>query len=393
MAVVPVEDTSLVEAMSVLWPRATVTRDQGHRSPGARDFLVLPGGRQTAVPVTPHAVSARVVEQASAAAGPRARMLRLGLAGALRLGLGTVARDRITVTGPEEDSLAEFLTAVLGDEVRLAVSTGTARVNRKPVIEVFGSDGRPRCFVKLGRSTLAWDDIRAEAQALATVADLTERGLRVPTALWYGAWLGMPVLLMTALPQDRWQRRRDRRRPPVREMRILTDLFRETSARPATMDWWDSVRRRLGSVADDRTRASALACWGSLAHRADRPVPVSAWHGDWAPWNMARFRGRLGLWDWERFATGVPAGLDALHWAVNVSPMRAPEQVLTALCRAEPAWRAVVGEDPAAGLMPGLYLAEMAARYLPLADGSEGDLIADRARLFLTAWQEWSLRG
>jgi len=38
-----------------------------------------------------------------------------------------------------------------------------------------------------------------------------------------------------------------------------------------------------------------------------------SWHGDWAPWNMANLAESLLVWDWERFATGVPMGFDAVH--------------------------------------------------------------------------------
>ena len=37
---------------------------------------------------------------------------------------------------------------------------------------------------------------------------------------------------------------------------------------------------------------------------------------------MSRRRGRLQLWDWERFETGVPLGLDRCHYAVNAVTRR-----------------------------------------------------------------------
>jgi len=385
------QDTSLIEALSVLWPHAEVGRGPRHSAAGGLDYLVLPGGRQTAVPRSPAAVSARAVGHSSAASGPRATALRLGLSGALRLGLGSVARDRIHVTGSAAGSLAELLGSLLGEEVRLAVSTGTARVNRKPVVEVFGADGRTRGFVKLGLSTVAWDDVRAEAEALRQVAGLVEHGIVVPTLLRYGTWRGMPYLLMTGVPQARWHRRRDRHRPPVREMRALTDAFAQPAEAPADTGWLDGVRGRLLGLADPAWRDTALDCLTALVRAtARRPVPLSAWHGDWTPWNMARSRGRLSLWDWERFATGVPAGLDALHHVVNTSDAGTPEAVRRSLRRAEPVWRAVVGRSPDAEVASGLYLAAMAARYLPLAEGEGGRFIAGRAQVFLAAWWDWS---
>jgi hypothetical protein len=43
------------------------------------------------------------------------------------------------------------------------------------------------------------------------------------------------------------------------------------------------------------------------------------WHGDWVPWNMARHRGRLIVWDWENRATGVPVGFDLAHQAFQTA--------------------------------------------------------------------------
>src|SRR5207253_3116256 len=49
-------------------------------------------------------------------------------------------------------------------------------------------------------------------------------------------------------------------------------------------------------------------------------LAFGAWHGDWQPYNMARVPGRpaqIALWDWERFALGVPLGFDPLHYLLQ----------------------------------------------------------------------------
>ena len=46
-------------------------------------------------------------------------------------------------------------------------------------------------------------------------------------------------------------------------------------------------------------------------------LQLGRWHGDWAPWNMARAGGRVQVWDWERSVTGVPVGLDMIHFQVQ----------------------------------------------------------------------------
>ncbi|WP_235737793.1 hypothetical protein [Nocardioides alcanivorans] len=105
---------------------------------------------------------------------------------------------------------------------------------------------------------------------------------------------------------------------------------------------------------------------------------------------MARSQGQLSLWDWERFETEVPAGLDALHHVVNTADASTPDAVRRSLGRAAPVWRAVVGKSPDAEIASGLYLAAMAARYLVLAEGEGGEFIAPRADVFLSAWRDWS---
>ena len=43
------------------------------------------------------------------------------------------------------------------------------------------------------------------------------------------------------------------------------------------------------------------------------PMTWGSWHGDWRRTNMAVGASGCSVWDWERFATGVPVGYDALH--------------------------------------------------------------------------------
>ena len=78
-----------------------------------------------------------------------------------------------------------------------------------------------------------------------------------------------------------------------------------------------SRRRPSLQPSGGRASGSARRWTGSVAPPPNGPLPLGAWHGDWTPWNMSRRRGRLQLWDWERFETGVPLGLDRCHYGVN----------------------------------------------------------------------------
>jgi hypothetical protein len=92
--------------------------------------------------------------------------------------------------------------------------------------------------------------------------------------------------------------------------------------------------------------------------------------------------GRVALWDWERFATGVPVGFDALHFRLqalllqrgavpSVAPAFTTDCDAVAICG---------GATPeTARAVVALYAAELAARYLTLAQEPDGAPLARRA--------------
>jgi hypothetical protein len=97
-------------------------------------------------------------------------------------------------------------------------------------------------------------------------------------------------------------------------------------------------------------------------------LTLGAWHGDWSPWNMASTGNGLLVWDWERFATGVPLGFDALHHQLQAEVIgtRSDPQAAALRCREHaPRNLAPFGLAPAqARLTAVLYLTELATRYL-----------------------------
>src|SRR6266571_1599951 len=97
-------------------------------------------------------------------------------------------------------------------------------------------------------------------------------------------------------------------------------------------------------------------------------LTFGAWHGDWSPWNMASTTGGLLVWDWERFAPGVPLGFDALHYWLQseVGPQHRDPLEAAHDCLAHAAGLlAPFGiEATQARLTAALYLADVATRYL-----------------------------
>jgi hypothetical protein len=116
--------------------------------------------------------------------------------------------------------------------------------------------------------------------------------------------------------------------------------------------------------------AGRLQAVGQQLGRAADATTVSfgAWHGDWAPWNMAAHDGRVMLWDWERFETDVPAGFDALHFelqkVIRVDGL-APRAAVTELVRRRRELLAPFDVTASsADLVVALYLLHIGARSL-----------------------------
>jgi hypothetical protein len=169
-----------------------------------------------------------------------------------------------------EATIETYLSEVLGLPVRVVLHVRPARrANRKPILEVHAPDG-PIAFVKVGDTDRARKLISNEARTLDLLAGMPLKTVVPPAVLHYGFWRGLSVLALAPLPI---------RRSPVPES-LLVDAINEIAGVPGPQP-----RGRL-----------------------------FAWHGDFAPWNVScGADGRLLVWDWERFGTGVPLGFDAVH--------------------------------------------------------------------------------
>ena len=110
---------------------------------------------------------------------------------------------------------------------------------------------------------------------------------------------------------------------------------------------------------------------GLLERSRGGSLTFGSWHGDWTPWNMACTRSGLLLWDWERFAQGVPVGFDVLHHRLQSAIVPGgdpPGEAASRLWRDAPVTlRTFAAGVEQARLTALLYLMELAARQL--ADG------------------------
>ncbi|MEO9326129.1 hypothetical protein ABFT23_21745 [Nocardioides sp. C4-1] len=378
-------DALLATARS-LWPGATVSAGGRGRAPDAgraQLFAAVPdlAHARLLVPLGSPAAAGAAVCRLSAASGHREVVTRLAADAATRLTRGRVLRDRVVVHPvPDADALADHLARRLGGPVTFALGVGPARVNRKPVLQVFDERGHVAAFVKLGDSAQARADVGAEAAALRRLHEHRFERLVVPRVLDVSEWNGMLVLAMSALrPRPPV---RHRTGPPLPAMRELARVLQRPPSRLAELTWWRHLHATIEGVPDEALRTTLRHGWDAATERhGHRVVGVGAWHGDWTPWNMAHARSRTLVWDWERFEEGVPLGLDATHFEVQAA-VRAhgldPAVVGGVVDR-------LAGASPYAALLADVYLLTIGARYASLLGAELGDDVAPSARVMAAA--------
>lgn len=226
---------------------------------------------------------------------------------------------RVSSPAPGADSIETYLSDHLGQEVRAGVVLGPRRVNQKPVLQLFASDGTVLGFAKVGHNQLTAELVRREAGSLADVNARQPQHFRAPRLLHAGQWSGLDVLVMSPLVSDpRLGIPANTRVAAMRELSIATAT---DPVALSTTDYWARISQdgdRLSSSAQGPRLTRAIETLedqhGSVELR------LGGWHGDWGTWNMG-MGGTSGtvlqLWDWERYDPQVPIGFDALHLAAQ----------------------------------------------------------------------------
>jgi hypothetical protein len=276
---------------------------------------------------------------------------------------------------------------IVGRPVQLSLGIGTARANRKPVLGAFDRSGRPVAFVKVGDTPVSATHVVAEAESLAELGRHDWQVVVAPQLLGHRRWRDMDVVVMSPLRPRPW-RGRGRWPIPDAAMTELGEVFDEGMQPLVRTPWWSRSESAASQLEDAGQRERLTAAMTRIADAVGAvEIRVGAWHGDFTPWNMSRDGDRLLLWDWERFETGVPHGMDRLHYAVNTISRERGFGVGSVL---EGLRRAATGDAHVDLALAAAYLVALATRYLSGAQEDGGEVIAARADLVLAILSELS---
>jgi len=210
--------------------------------------------------------------------------------------------------------------------------------------------------------------LQTEADTLRRLVRRPVPGVRTPALIDHGSWRDLQVLVQEALPSAQ-----SGRQPSVLPASALAAVATSGGLRRTALGgsaFWARVSD-VGAPAWHGLDVTAMAALRD-AMDVGAECTLGAWHGDFAPWNAARGTGALEVWDWERFESDVPVGLDAAHWRAQLDVGTDPAAAWRAMLRDVAAVLEAVpaGEDPVRGAQPeapgpvaGCYLLAIWARY------------------------------
>jgi hypothetical protein len=293
-------------------------------------------------------------------------------------------RDRLMVwthdgEGGSAPPLRDRLSEIFGArDVRMAIRV-PRRVGRKPVLQVFGEDGRPLGFAKVGWDGVTRRMVRTEAEALERCGRGRLALVLPPELLHHGPWLDRELSVTSALPIDMERYRPEHRVPPLDATREIALLGGTRDTTLADSPYWAALRGRAEGVAEAAPGPQAdsvMECTRAVENRFGQlTLTFGTWHGDWAPWNLARHRGRLVAWDWEQSGASVPLGFDVVHYLFHVAFQLDRTDVHQAFDRCadgKPLLRLLGLTDEASTATLWLYVLEIYFRYRDAAAQGAG---------------------
>ena len=332
---------------------------------GDEAYLVLPGADRPRflLPASSRRAAAAMLAGYNRLRPPRTRAARAAAALAARAGmLPLLSGDRVTVRSTT-GSLVEHLRVAL-NRGELVVASGIRRrgLLTKPVLQLFDPTGEPVGYAKIGWNDATRAAVSNEARALSAVAATRPRAFRVPRVIHHGAWRDLLVTVIEPLPSDVRGHRPADRLPATAVLGEVARADGSDRTRVAGSSWLSGLQDRLAAGGED---ASTLAERIEGEHGATE-VELGRWHGDLTPWNMAWAGTVPYLIDWEHSASGVPVGLDVLHFHFQVAFVLERRELAeahrVAVAKAPPALRDLGLTEEATDALRLAHLAELLIR-------------------------------
>ena len=369
-----------------------------------REFAFLPNAEhpRLIVPVGLPAAAAAAVRRYSQALSRTERYGRTGLAMVLRTGVGErLLPDRVRISvptgspdspdSPGDDraagesarSVEDVLAEVLGEPVVVSLGLGNRRANQKPILHVLTPAGQTRAFVKVGDNAMARTLVRGEAEALRRVGALPLNLVTPPELIELVSWNGLELLILSPLPTSAKATRDEVPYAAIAELAASTGVL---TAGLTVSEYWRQTRKAVHAVNDTEARAQLSSVVDAVERRhGDTAFRFGCWHGDFTPWNLQWRGDGIVLWDWERFAAGVPLGFDALHYRLALDQLAVGDDAATAQLhrQAEAVLANVDVPSELAAATTTLYLLELCSRYLLAAQLDTGEPLRRRANWLL----------
>jgi Phosphotransferase enzyme family len=393
----------VLDTARLLWPapataRLVRTGEPAGDAGSTRELLFVPSAARPRLllPAASAASAAAALRRYSHALGPLERVGRTVGAAAVRTGLAhRLLRDRLRIllptssdpvaartgTGGADATIETVLSELLGEPVVVNLGLGNRRANQKPVLHALSPDGRSLAFVKVGDNHITRPLVQAEAAALEHLAGLGLSRIRVPRVLHRMSWRGLELLVLSPVHTTPRRRAGARRLPFAAFVELATAGGVEESSL-ATSAYWKLLDATAEQVVGESAERLREALDIVAARHGDDVLSFGAWHGDWTPWNMSWERSGVAVWDWERFATGVPIGFDALHYQLRLNMARsgATDGAALDLVRHAPELLHHSGVPPwAFPATTTLYLLELCLRFTVAAQGPTGRPLRPRA--------------
>lgn len=300
---------------------------------------------------------------------------------AARAGALDVLPDRVRVPAgrSESEAIDAYLAAALGRPLTVGLYVSRARAVRKPLLQVIDPHRGTFAYAKIGISTFTRGLVRAEADAVRLFGSREWHALRVPDVLHSGTWRSHEVLVQSALGRGSTPQLRQ---PSLqRAMQEVCGVRGTSTITLRASSYWRRLRDRIETLAGSAHRDLLRRLYRALDESiGESRVLFGSSHGDWAPWNLTSLGGRILAWDWEKFESDVPAGLDAVHFSVQgavVLQRQAPaEAFAAALDSAAVVLREQVPDPALRRQTVLLYALHIVTRYL-----EDGELSAGAGRM------------